>query len=242
MANPVLNQRFLESERVLDSEPMTINGAINKTFILFGLLVLSSGYVWSLFAQGAMDKVNMLMMVGFIASIVSFIVIMFNRKSLAITAPIYALAEGLVIGGISANFELQFKGIVIQAVGMTLMALFSMLVLYRIGAIRCTDKFRSVILISTMSVAGIYLLSIIGSFFHLQIPGIFGSGLIGIGFSLVVVVIAALNLIIDFDFIEQGSQQMLSKNYEWYGAFGLMVTLVWLYLEILRLLSKLRER
>lgn len=242
MANPVLNQRFLESERVLDSEPMTINGAINKTFILFGLLVLASGYVWSLFAQGAMDKVGMLMMSGFVASIISFIVIMFNRKSLPITAPIYALAEGLVIGGISANFELQFKGIVIQAVSMTLMALFSMLVLYRIGAIKCTDKFRSVILISTMSVAGIYIMSIIGSFFGLQIPGIFGSGLIGIGFSLVVVVIAALNLIIDFDFIEQGSQQMLSKNYEWYGAFGLMVTLVWLYLEILRLLSKLRER
>lgn len=242
MANPVLNQRFLESERVLDSEPMTVNGAINKTFILFGLLVLSSGYVWSLFAQGAMDKVNMLMISGLVVSIISFIVIMFNRKSLPIAAPIYALAEGLVIGGISANFEMQFKGIVIQAVSMTLMALFSMLVLYRIGAIKCTDKFRSVLLISTMSVAGIYFLSIIGSFFGLQIPGIFGSGLIGIGFSLVVVVIAALNLIIDFDFIEQGSQQMLSKNYEWYGAFGLMVTLVWLYLEILRLLSKLRER
>ena len=242
MTNPVLNQNIINNERTLAAEPMTISGAINKTFILFALLVASSLVVWDFFAKGFMDKVNMLMMAGLVVSIIAFLVIMFKRSAVAIAAPIYAVAEGLLIGGISAQFEKAYPGIAIQAISMTFMALGSLLFLYKIGAIKCTEKFRSVILISTVSVAGIYLISILGSFFGLQIPGIFGSGLVGIGFSLLVVVIAALNLIIDFDFIERGAQGLLDKSYEWYGAFGLMVTLIWLYLEILNLLSKLRER
>ncbi|MPN55055.1 hypothetical protein SDC9_202734 [bioreactor metagenome] len=122
------------------------------------------------------------------------------------------------------------------------MALFSMLFLYKTGTIKCTEKFKSVLFISTLSICGIYLINLIGSFFGMQIPQIFTSSYIGIGFSLLVVGIASLNLIIDFDFIERGSQQMLGKSFEWYGAFGLMVTLVWLYIEILNLLSKLRDR
>jgi len=242
MSNPVFNQKVFQEERVITSEPMTINGTINKTFLSFALLLASSVYVWSLYFQGAMDKVGMLMTVGIITSIIAFLFIMFNKKAMAVATPVYAVAEGLVLGGISAQFERMYPGIAIQAIAMTFMALFSLLFLYRVGAIKCTEKFRSVIFISTASIAGIYLISILGSFFGLHIPQIFSSSLIGIGFSLVVVVIAALNLIIDFDFIERGAQNFLPKEYEWYGAFGLMVTLVWLYLELLNLLSKFRDR
>lgn len=243
MTNPVLNQNIINnSERILTAEPMTINGAINKTFILFAMLMASSVWVWTLYFQGFLDKVGMLTVGGLIVSIIAFITIMVNRKAIAIAAPVYAVAEGLLLGGISAQFEKMYPGIAIQAISMTFMALFSMLFLYRVGAIKCTEKFRSVIFISTFSIAGIYLINIIGSFFGLHIPQIFSSSLIGIGFSLVVVVIASLNLIIDFDFIERGAQGLLEKSYEWYGAFGLMVTLVWLYLEMLNLLAKFRDR
>ena len=242
MPNPVFSQNIAEREKVLDSEPMTVNGAINKTFILFALLLAASLVVWDLFFKGFTDKAMMLGMAGFVISIISFIVIIFNRKAIAVAAPVYAASEGLLLGGISAMFEHSYPGIAIQAVTATLAALFSMLVLYRLGIIKCTDKFRSVLFISTLSVAGIYLVNLIGSFFGLQIPQIFTSSNIGIAFSVLVVGIASLNLIIDFDFIERGAQSMLGKSYEWYGAFGLMVTLVWLYIEMLRLLSKLRER
>lgn len=242
MPNPVFSQQAIEREVVLDSEPMTVNGAINKTFILFALLLATSFFVWDLFYKGYTDKVAMLGMVGLVTSIISFIVIMFNRKAIAIAAPIYAASEGLLLGGITAMFEKAYPGIAIQAIGATFAALFSLLFLYRIGAIKCTDKFRSVIFMSTLSIAGIYLINLIGSFFGMHIPQISTSSNIGIGFSLVVVVIASLNLIIDFDFIERGAQNLLGKSYEWYGAFGLMVTLVWLYIEILNLLAKLRDR
>lgn len=242
MPNPIFSQNVIEREQILDSEPMTVNGAINKTFVLLALLLAASFFVWDSFFKGYSDRVGMLSIVGLVGSIIAFIVIMFNRKAVSIAAPVYAACEGLLLGGISAMFEKSYPGIAIQAIGATFMALFSMLFLYRIGAIKCTDKFRSVIFISTLSIAGIYLINLIGSFFGMHIPQISTSSNIGIAFSAVVVVIASLNLIIDFDFIERGSQQMLAKSYEWYGAFGLMVTLVWLYIEILNLLAKLRDR
>lgn len=245
MANPVFRKMSEARDAgtiVLDSEPMTINGAINKTFILFALLMVSSFSTWNLFFQGAMDKVGMLTMVGFVASIVAFIVIMFNQNALRIAAPVYAISEGLLLGGISAQFERVYPGIAIQAIAATFMALFSMLFLYRVGAIRCTEKFRSTILIATFSILGVYIIDLIGSFFGMHVPALNSAGVLGIGISIVICIIAALNLIIDFDFIEQGAAQMLNKNYEWYGAFGLMVTLVWLYIEILNLLAKFNSR
>jgi len=240
MPNPVFNQSVLQQERVLNAEPMTVNGAINKTFILFAILLSTSLVVWNYFFQGFIDKAMMLGMVGFVGSIIAFIVFMFTKN--AIAAGAYAACEGLLLGGISAMFEKSYPGIATQAIMGTFAALFSLLFLYRIGAIKCTDKFRSVIFMSTLAIGGIYLINLIGSFFGMQIPGIFTSSNLGIGFSVVVVGIASLNLIIDFDFIERGAQNMLPKSFEWYGAFGLMVTLVWLYLEILRLLAKLRDR
>ena len=219
---------------------MTVNGTLDKTFLLFLCALLPAAYTWNQFVSGFTDKASMLMTVGVIVGFVLALIVAFTKNKYL--TPLYAMCEGLFLGGISAMFNEAYPGIVIQAVLATFAAMFSMLGLYRIGAIKCTDKFRSVIFTATISVAVLYLIQFIGSFFHYSIPAIFGAGTIGIGFSIIVVAIAALNLILDFDFIERGSQMMLPKDYEWYGAFGLMVTLVWLYIEILRLLAKLRDR
>lgn len=242
MTNPVLAKEFNDAPRILNGEPMSITGAVNKTFILMACLIASSLYVWYLFIQGFVDKVMMLGTVGFIVGIISFIVIMFNKRIMNIMAPVYAISEGLLLGAISSIMEVSYPGIVINAIVSTFMALFVMLLLYKVGAIRCTEKFRSVLMISMFSILGVYLLNLVGSFFGYNIPFLYSSTPIGIGVSVFIVVIAALNLIIDFDFIERGAQNMLDKNYEWYGAFGIMVTLVWLYIEILNLLAKLRDR
>lgn len=241
MSNPVFNN-MAEQTRVLDSEPMTVNGAINKTFILFAFLVVAACYTWSLALNGFTDKAQMLTVGGAIVGFVLAMVIIFSRKALNVLTPIYAVAEGFFIGGVSAVYAAQYAGIVVQAVLATFAVLAVMLLLFRTKAIQCNDTFRSVILTATLSVGVIYLIQIVASFFGRGIPQIFTSSPIGIGFSIVVVLIAAFNLIIDFDFIERGSQNLLPKTYEWYGAFGLMVSLVWLYLEILRLLAKLSDR
>ncbi len=268
MSNPILNENFLDKDKVhyaepvadentarnsddirtyqdrsFIAEPMTVNGAINKTFILFGCLLLAAMYTWSLMMGGFMDKAVMLCYGGAIVGFILAMVIVFsNARGIKFLAPAYAVAEGFFVGGISAMFEASWSGIVMQAVTATFAALVSMLLLYRLNVIRATEKFRSVLLISTASIAVIYLIQIIASFFGRGIPQIFTASPIGIGFSIIVVAIAALNLIIDFDFIERGADCLLEKKYEWYGAFGLMVTLVWLYLEILRLIAKLNSR
>lgn len=242
MSNPVLNDNMIEQARVLDGEPMTVNGAINKTFILFALLLVSACYTWGLAFNGFTDKAEMLTVGGALVGFVLALVIIFSRKALHILTPIYALCEGLFVGGISAVYAGEYAGIVTQAVAATFAAIVSMLLLYRFNIIKCTEKFRSVIFTATLSVAVIYLIQIVASIFGRGIPQIFTANPIGIGFSIIVVAIAALNLIIDFDFIERGAQGMLEKKYEWYGAFGLMITIVWLYIEMLRLLAKLNSR
>ena len=240
MANPILNERFAEQERVLQGEPMTVNGAIQITAFLGILLVAAAAFVWSRFTLGYTDIAIKLTSGGAIVGFILALVIAFTRTKYLI--PVYAACEGLFLGGVSAVFEASYQGIVAQAVVGTFAALFSMLALYKMNVIRCTDKFRSVIFIATASIAVIYLVNFIGGFFHFAVPVINSSSMLGIGFSVVVVIIAALNLIVDFDFIERGAQNYLPKDMEWYGAFGLMVTLVWLYLEILRLLAKLQDR
>ena len=240
MSNPILNEKCTQQERVLTGEPMTVNGALQVTAIMGLLLVASAYFVWSKFAAGYTDMAYMLTSVGLIAGFIVAMIIAFTRKKALV--PVYALLEGLFVGGVSAVFEASYPGIVSMAVMGTFAALFSMLALYKIGAIKCTDRFRSVIFISTCSIAAIYLVDFIGHFFHYAVPVINTSSNFGILFSLVVVVIAALNLIIDFDFIEKGARNMLPKDYEWYGAFGLMVTVVWLYIEILKLASKFMDR
>ncbi len=240
MSNPILNEKFTDQERVLDGEPMTVNGTIQVTAFLAILLVAAAAFVWSRMTLGYTDLAIMLTGGGAIVGFILALIICFTRTKFLV--PVYAVCEGLFLGGISATFEASYPGIVSQAVAGTFAALFAMLILYRTNMIRCTDKFRSVIFIATLSIAAVYLVDFIGSFFHMHVPMINAATPVGIAISAVICVIAALNLIIDFDFIERGSQMMLPKDMEWFGAFGLMVTLVWLYLEILRLLAKLQDR
>ena len=240
MANPVLNDKFTEQEVVLDGQPMTINGTIQITAFLGLILVAAAAFVWSRYTLGYTDIAFMLTGAGVIVGFILALIITFTRNKYLI--PVYAACEGMALGGISASFEASYPGIVTQAVAGTFAALFSMLLLYKYGIIKCTDKFRSVIFITTASIAVVYLVNLIGSFFGLHVPLINSSSGLGIAVSVVICAIAALNLIIDFDFIERGASMMLPKDMEWYGAFGLMVTIVWLYLEILRLLAKANSR
>lgn len=242
MSNPVFNENVIEQTRILEGEPMTINGAINKTFVLLACLFIAACYTWYLAFNGYTDKAQILTVGGSIVGFILAMVIIFTRKAMNVLAPLYSVCEGFFLGGISAVYAAQYAGIVMQAILATFAALASMLILYRLNVIRCTEKFRGVILTATLSVAVVYLIQIVAGFFGRGIPQIFTSSPIGIGFSIIVVAIAALNLIIDFDFIERGSQGLLEKKYEWYGAFGLMISLIWLYLEILRLLAKVNDR
>jgi len=242
MSNPILNEnRFNEQERILEGMPMTINGTIQVTAFLGLLLICAATFVWSRMTAGYTDIAMMLTGGGVIVGFILALIISFTKNKFLI--PVYAVCEGCAMGGISAIFEQQFPGIVVQAVAGTFAALFAMLALYKLRMIQATDKFRSVIFITTASIAGIYLIDILGRWLlHMQVPLINSASPIGIVISIAIVAVAALNLILDFDFIERGEQMMLPKDYEWFGAFGLMVTLVWLYLEILKLLSKLNRR
>ena len=240
MANPILNEKFAEQERVLQGEPMSVNGTIQITAFLGILLVAAAAFTWTRMSLGYTDLAVMLTGVGLIVGFILALIISFTRNKYLV--PVYAVCEGLFLGGVSATFEASYPGIVSQAVAGTFAALFSMLILYRANVIRCTDKFRSVIFIATLSIAAVYLINFIGSFFHMHVPLIDASSPAGIAVSVGICIVAALNLIIDFDFIERGAQNMLPKDYEWFGAFGLMVTIVWLYLEILRLLAKMQNR
>lgn len=216
---------------------MTIQGTVNKTFILLALTVFSASLIWNN-PVGLMPFLFPALIVGFIVALVT----VFKKTWAPITSPIYAFLEGIVLGGISAIMEKQYPGIVFQAVILTFGTLFSLLIAYKSRLIKVTENFRLGIVAATGGIVLIYIVSIVMGFFGARIPFIHESGPIGIGFSLFVVVIAALNLVLDFDFIERGSEIGAPKYMEWYGAFGLMVTLIWLYLEILRLLAKTRRR
>ena len=180
-------------------------------------------------------------MVGGIGGFIVAMVTIFKKEWSPITAPIYALLEGLVLGGVSAMLEMRFHGIAIQAVALTFGTLVAMLLAYRTGLIKVTDKLRLGIVAATGGIAVFYFLQFILGFFGVHFTTINGSGPIGIGFSIVVVIVAALNLVLDFDLIENGARYGAPKYMEWYGAFALMITLIWLYFEILRLLSKFRS-
>jgi uncharacterized YccA/Bax inhibitor family protein len=225
---------------------MTLNGTVNKTGILLVCALATAGWTWFQFLQSRdLSSVAPWMMVGVIGGLIFAMITIFKKEWAPVTAPAYALLEGLALGGISAMFELRYPGIAIQAVGLTFGTLFVLLFAYRSGIIRVTDKFRLGVVAATGGIAIFYLLEFVLGFFGINFNGahgVNGSGIIGIGFSLIVVGIAALNLVLDFDFIEKGVQYGAPKYMEWYGAFGIMVTLIWLYLEMLRLLSKLNRR
>ena len=242
MSNPIWRQNF-ENEVVLDGEPMSINGAIQKSLLLTTIIIISAIYTVGLVLTGFTDKATLLGVSGLIISaIAGFVIVLARPKISNILAIIYSIGEGFALGLISAYYETQYHGIVLNAIFSTFATMFAMLALYRFRIIRCDEKFRSVIFTATASIAIIYLIQIVASFFGRGIPQIFTASPFGIGFSIIVVLIAAFNFIVDFDFIENGEKLMLPKLYEWIGAVSLMFSLVWLYLEILRLLFKLNSR
>ena len=248
--NPVLSDStFLDlgSGTVVsrDAGAMTINGTVNKTAFLLLLTVLTAAFAWSqaFAAPGELAPgFSVYMWGGAIGGFVLALVTVFKKEWAPVTAPLYALVEGFFLGAISAVFELKYPGIVFQAVVLTFGTLGALLAAYRSGLIRATENFKLGVVAATGGIALVYLVSMGLRLFGKDIPLIHESGLVGIGFSLFVVVIAALNLVLDFDFIESGVEAGAPKYMEWYGAFGLMVTLVWLYIEFLRLLAKLSGR
>ena len=244
--NPTLSEKSFEFV-ASEGEIMTLGGTVNKTALLLTLTFIPAVWIWdkfftALYTGGNVEELYPLIIGGAIAGFILALITIFFKKGSYITAPMYALCEGLFLGGVSAIFEMQFPGIVMQAVGLTFGTLAALLMAYKSGLIKATENFKLGVAAATGGIALLYLVNfILGFFINSPMPFIHEGGLIGIGFSAFVVVIAALNLVLDFDFIESGVEKRAPKYMEWYAAFGLLVTLVWLYLEILRLLAKLRS-
>lgn len=244
MANPTLGERVLNSSNILESDhAMTINGTILKTCILGLFAALTFAYSWNLILTGFSDKATMLYHGGLIGGLILALFICFGPKNkfLIVTTPLYALCEGLILGYFSAIANNYFPGVASQAAIGTLFALFGMFFLYKTGLVKATQKFRMVVFNCTFAILGIYILQLILGFFHLSIPAIFSNSPIGIAFSVIVVAIASFNLIVDFDNIEMFAGKA-DKNFEWYFGFSLLVTIIWMYIEILTLLMKLQSR
>ena len=234
--NPVLSSKTF-SNSILSDNQMTIEGTVNKTAISL-LLLVGTGYF-------TFDVVNPILLVGCgIGGFVIAIITVFKKEWAPITVPIYASLEGAMLGGISYMYNSLYNGIVTNAILLTLGILVSLLIAYRSGYIKPTENFKLGIFAATGGIAIVYLINFIMGFFGsgFSIMNINNSSPLSIGFSVVVVIIASLNLVLDFDFIEEGAEKGAPKYMEWYGAFGLLVTLIWLYLEILRLLAKINSR
>jgi len=237
-SNPALTNKAFQLQA--DGQAMTISGAINKSIVLFLLLVAAASVSWRLALSGN-ELVFKLLWPSAILGFVIALITIFAKKYSPITAPLYAIVEGFFLGAISMVYNSLYNGIVLQAVLLTAGIMGVMLFAYKTGLIKVTQKFRSGVFIATGGIALVYVVSFIMNMFGTQMPYIHDSGPIGIGISLFIVVIAALNLVLDFSFIDEAAKSGAPKYMEWYSAFGLMVTLIWLYLEILRLLSKLRN-
>ncbi len=243
--NPTLTQKMFDKSASMEADmqgTMSVRGAINKFGFLLLMVVAGAAFNWHLFQEGNQGTMTTLMIVGAIGGLIAALAIMFKPNWAGIVAPLYGLLEGLFIGGISAilneAFAKNYPGLIMQAVGLTFGVAFSMFLLYNFRVIKATERFKSIIMTATLGIAIFYLLTWILGLFGVNISFFTGSSTLSIGISLFIVAIAALNLILDFDMIEQGAERGAPKFMEWYGAFGLMVTMVWLYMEILRLLSK----
>lgn len=241
--NPVLKESMFKGlPAVAEGEGMTIEGTVNRTYVLFLLLIV--GVAGAVVAE--QRALYGLMLLGAFGGFAIALVTVFRKQWAPITAPIYAVLEGLFVGAISLVMEAAYSGIVLPAVSLTFGTLFALLTAYRSGLIKATENFKLGVAAATGAIVVVYLAQFVLGLVGVQVgvlhEAIFGAGWLGIGVSLVVIVVAALNLVLDFDFIEQGAASRAPKYMEWYGAFGLLVTLIWLYLEILRLLSKLRSR
>jgi uncharacterized YccA/Bax inhibitor family protein len=243
--NPALKPTVFESlaRTGLEGERMSLQGTVNKVGLMLLTVILSAAVVWYRYSSSmAFASVAPLFFVGILGGFGVSLVIIFNKQLAPTLALPYAALEGLALGGISAFMNTLYPGIVAQAVVLTFGTFMALLALYQSRVIKVTAKFRLMVFSATGGIALFYLLSFVLSFFGIRVPLIHDSGTYGIFFSLLVVAVAAMNLVLDFDLIEKGVQAGAPKYMEWYGAFGLMVTLVWLYIEILRLLAKTRRR
>lgn len=239
--NPVLkDDTFMQEGVASGEETMTIEGTVNKTAFTLLITAATAFFVWSRFFSGA--PVGIYMIGGALGGFVVALITVFKKTAAPFTTPIYGGLEGLFLGGISAAFEMKYPGIVLNAVGLTFGTLFALLIAYKSRLIQATQNFRLGIAAATGGIFLLYMVNMVMGFFGKSIGFIHQSGPVGILFSVFVVGIAALNLVMDFDFIERGAEQGSPKYMEWYGAFGIVVTLIWLYIEILRLLSKLQDR
>lgn len=240
-SNPTFSDRILRDYSYADADrTMTVQGAVNKVILLMALVIAGAAFTWSKFmvqAETGQGIVQGWMIGGSVAGFILALVISFKKELAPFLSPIYAVCEGLCIGALSAYFELMFPGLVMRAVVLTFGVLFAMLFLYKTRMIQATQRFRAIVLAATIGIAVAYLATFIIGLFGVRTTFMFGGGALGIVISLVIVVVAALNLILDFDFVEKGADAGLPAYFEWYSAFGLMVTLIWLYIEILRLLA-----
>lgn len=244
-SNPAFREKvFTQAAEGMSGEVMTLDGTSVKAGVLGALVVMSAAWPWHLFfAQHAsLDALTPYIWGGSLSAFVVALITIFNQKASPITAPLYAVLEGLALGAISAFYEFKFPGVAVPAVGITFSVLGVMLFAYTTHIVRPSAGFLRAVAMATGGIAVYYVIAMIMALFGMHAPLIYNSGIIGICFSLVVSVVAALNLLIDFDFIDKNVQQGAPKYMEWYSAFGLMLTLVWLYLEILRLMSKLSKK
>jgi uncharacterized YccA/Bax inhibitor family protein len=242
-SNPALNAKAFQGEGVGLGEAMTLQGTVNKTGLLLICVIATAAWTWTIYTRSQNSSAVLpLLVLGGIGGFILALITIFKKTWAPVTAPIYALLEGLLLGGISAIYDVRFHGIAIQAVSLTFGTLAILLLAYRSGLIPVTEKFRLGVVAATGGIALFYVATIVLGFFGIHFTTLYGAGPVGIAFSAFVVVIAALNLVLNFDLIESGVAAGAPKYMEWYAAFGLMVTLIWLYLEILNLLAKLRSR
>jgi uncharacterized YccA/Bax inhibitor family protein len=243
--NPTLSEKAFHQPTLAGTgQTMTVRGAMNKFGFLLLMVLASSYYSWNAFYEG--KSMMPFILIGALGGLVVAMIIIFKKEWSPFLAPAYGLLEGLFVGAISAYYNNAFgqnyPGIIMQAVGLTFAVAIAMFLLYSFRIIKATQKFKAIIFTATAGIAVFYFITWILSFFGVQMAFLYTGSTFGIGFSLFVIAIAALNFILDFDMIERGSAAGAPKYMEWYGAFGLLVTLVWLYLEILRLLAKMNSR
>lgn len=240
-SNPIMNEDTFAQQRdengmIINEHQdlMTVSGAVNKTLLLFSIMMITT-------AVSFFMPTTFLMWTGIIGGLIAVLVASFKPHTSPVSAPVYALFEGLFLGSISAFFASAYDGIVLQAVTLTFGTLLMMLLLYKSGLITVTQKFRSGVMMATGAIFIFYLISIVMSFFGATMPLLHDNGIMGIGLSVVILAVASLNLLLDFDMFERGEREGAPAYMEWYAGLGLLVTLVWLYVEFLRLLSKLRD-
>lgn len=251
-SNPILGKNVFSNAvwANTDSNNMTLSGTINKTAIILLFVLASAFYVWQKFfgvydpvnPAFALQSVKTLMFIGGIGGFIVALITSFSPRNAGFLTPVYAILEGMFLGGISAMFEAQFPGLVIKAVSLTFMVFLSMLLIYRQGIIKVTGKFRKGMMSALMGLMFFYLASWIAGMFGMNVSYLSGGGSFGLIFSIIVTGISAFSLLLDFDFIEKGAASGAPKHMEWYAVFGLLVSLVWLYINLLRLLSIFARR